>query len=183
MELASLSPFPTLELASLSPFPTLELASLSPFPTLELASLSPFLYNPLLRNGPNPTATLWLVSLSLSLSHPLQLFKEYSHIPPPLHWGSLRFLTSSESAPQIFFSSLHPSVAAIIEPKISYRWAGCYSETGFHIGMDRNFVCLWRRHNCNWSLPFCADLLIYEINYWVFKQFSFTCNNIHIINN
>ncbi len=22
-----------------------------------------------------------------------------------------------------------------------------------------------------WSLPFCADLLIYEINYWVFKQF------------
>ncbi len=44
-----------------------------------------------------------------------------------------------------------------------------YSETGFHIGMDGNFVCLWRRHNCNWSLPFCADLLIYEINYWVFK--------------
>ncbi len=25
---------------------------------------------------------------------------------------------------------------------------GSYSETGFHIGMDRNFVCLWRRHNC-----------------------------------
>ncbi len=22
-----------------------------------------------------------------------------------------------------------------------------------------------------WSLPFCADLLIYEINYWGFKQF------------
>ncbi len=48
---------------------------------------------------------------------------------------------------------------------------GWYSETGFHIGMDRNFVCLCRKHNCNWSLPFCADLLIYEINYWVFKQF------------
>ncbi len=29
--------------------------------------------------------------------------------------------------------------------------------------MDCNFVCLWRRLNCNWSLPFCADLLIYEI--------------------
>ncbi len=28
---------------------------------------------------------------------------------------------------------------------------GCYSETGVHIVMDRNFVCLWRRHNCNWS--------------------------------
>jgi hypothetical protein len=25
---------------------------------------------------------------------------------------------------------------------------GCYSETGFHIGMDRNCVCLWHRHNC-----------------------------------
>ncbi len=25
---------------------------------------------------------------------------------------------------------------------------GCYSETGFHIVVDRNFVCLWRRHNC-----------------------------------
>jgi hypothetical protein len=48
---------------------------------------------------------------------------------------------------------------------------GCYSETGGHIVMDRNFVCLWRRHNCNGSLPFCADLLIYEINYLVFKQF------------
>ncbi len=31
---------------------------------------------------------------------------------------------------------------------------GCFSETGFHIGMDRNFVCLFRRHNCDWSLPF-----------------------------
>jgi hypothetical protein len=26
---------------------------------------------------------------------------------------------------------------------------GCYSETGFYIGMDVNFVCFWRRHNCN----------------------------------
>jgi hypothetical protein len=23
-----------------------------------------------------------------------------------------------------------------------------YSDTGFQIGMDRNFVCLWRRHTC-----------------------------------
>ncbi len=55
---------------------------------------------------------------------------------------------------------------------------GCYSEAGFHIGMDRNFVCLWRRHNCHWSLPFCADLLIFEINYWAFKQFY---SNLHAI--
>ncbi len=53
---------------------------------------------------------------------------------------------------------------------------GCYSETGFHIGMDRNFVCLWRRHNCNWSLPFCADLLTYEINYLVLNNY-----NLHAI--
>ncbi len=25
----------------------------------------------------------------------------------------------------------------------------CYSETGFHIVIDRNFVCLWRSHNGN----------------------------------
>jgi hypothetical protein len=25
---------------------------------------------------------------------------------------------------------------------------GLYSETGSHIGMDRNFVCLLRSHNC-----------------------------------
>ena len=30
---------------------------------------------------------------------------------------------------------------------------------------------------------FCADLLIYEINYWVFKEFQFTCNNFCIFNN
>jgi hypothetical protein len=29
---------------------------------------------------------------------------------------------------------------------IPSRLQGCYSETGFHIGMmDCNFVCLWRR--------------------------------------
>ncbi len=50
---------------------------------------------------------------------------------------------------------------------------GCYSETGFHIGMDLNFDCLWHRHNCNLSLPFCADLLIYEINYWVLNNSNF----------
>ncbi len=49
---------------------------------------------------------------------------------------------------------------------------GCYSETGVHIVMEILSVdgaeC---RHNWNWSLPVCADLLIYEINYCVFKQY------------
>ncbi len=40
--------------------------------------------------------------------------------------------------------------------------------------MDRNFVCLWGRHKCNWSLAFCADLLIYLINYWVLNN-----SNLH----
>jgi hypothetical protein len=31
--------------------------------------------------------------------------------------------------------------------RLSYR--AVYSETGFHIGMDCNFVCLWLSHNCN----------------------------------
>ncbi len=49
----------------------------------------------------------------------------------------------------------------------TFPFQDCHSETGFRIGMGRNFVCLWRRHNCNWSLPFCAEILIYEINYFV----------------
>jgi hypothetical protein len=41
---------------------------------------------------------------------------------------------------------------------------GLYSETVFHIGMDRNFVCLWRRHNCRSQVIdlSLSDLLIYE---------------------
>ncbi len=39
---------------------------------------------------------------------------------------------------------------------------GCYSWNGSQIGMDRNFVCWWRRHNCSWSLPFCADLSVWN---------------------
>ncbi len=31
--------------------------------------------------------------------------------------------------------------------------------------------------------PCCADLLIYEINYWVSKQLEFACNNFYIIYN
>ena len=51
---------------------------------------------------------------------------------------------------------------------------GWYSETEFHIDMDRNFVCLCCRHNCRRQVIdlslFWADLLIYDINYWVFKN-------------
>ncbi len=38
------------------------------------------------------------------------------------------------------------------------RLQGCYSETGFHItiGMDRNFVCLWRRYTIATDLSLSA---------------------------
>ncbi len=70
-------------------------------------------------------------------------------------------------------------------PPCIWDLPGCFSETGpgVHIVMERIFVCLWRRHNCNWYFPFSADLLIYEINYCVFKQFLYSCNNFYIINN
>jgi hypothetical protein len=52
------------------------------------------------------------------------------------------------------------------------RLQGCNSETGFSIiGMDRNFVCLWRRPTIAIDLSLSALFLdIYEINDWVFKQ-------------
>ena len=50
---------------------------------------------------------------------------------------------------------------------------GWYSETGYHIGMDRNFVCLWGRHNCNWSLPFCTDS-------WIMKSIIGFLNNSNL---
>jgi hypothetical protein len=62
-------------------------------------------------------------------------------------------------------------------PSVGIRWKNqcLYSETGFHFGMDCNFVCLRRRHNCRSQVIDLAlsalRLLIYEINYWVFKQF------------
>ncbi len=44
-------------------------------------------------------------------------------------------------------------------------------KTLFHIGMDRNFVCLWRRHNCISQVIEMFMFIVYEINYWVFKEF------------
>jgi hypothetical protein len=43
---------------------------------------------------------------------------------------------------------------------LSFHVQGCYSEKGFHIGMYRNFVCLWRRHNCRSQL---IDLSLSEL--------------------
>jgi hypothetical protein len=37
---------------------------------------------------------------------------------------------------------------AYFQPIFCQITKGLYSETGFHIGMDQNFVCLWRRHKC-----------------------------------
>ncbi len=58
---------------------------------------------------------------------------------------------------------------------------GLYSETWFHIGMDRNFVCLWRRHNCRSQV---IDLSLSALISWFMKSntrflnnSNFTCNN------
>ncbi len=44
---------------------------------------------------------------------------------------------------------------------------GLYSETGFHTGMDHNFVCLWRRHNCKSQV---IDLSLSALISWFFKS-------------
>jgi hypothetical protein len=48
--------------------------------------------------------------------------------------------------PALSPQQLHPILAPT---NFTVHVLGLYSETGFHIGMDRNFVCLLRRHNCN----------------------------------
>ncbi len=57
-----------------------------------------------------------------------------------------------------------------------YAWTvlGLYSETGFHIGMDRNFVCLWRRHNCRSQV---IDLTLIS---WFMKSIIGVLNNSNL---
>jgi hypothetical protein len=54
--------------------------------------------------------------------------------------------------------------------------------TGLHIGMDRNFVCLWRRHNCRSQV---IDLsLSAQISLFLISIIGFLNNyNFYIINN
>jgi hypothetical protein len=65
-----------------------------------------------------------------------------SPLPCTLKYTSLTF--GAISSPQIVVFGLK------IKDIATQRdfTLGLYSETGFHFGMDRNFVCLWRRHNC-----------------------------------
>ncbi len=66
----------------------------------------------------------------------------------------------------------------------SEREQSWYSERGFHIDMYCNcFFYVTDTIAEVKLLIFCADILIYEINFWVFKQFQFICNNVYIINN
>ncbi len=43
---------------------------------------------------------------------------------------------------------------------------GWYSETEFHICVDRNFVCLWRRHNCKSQVIDLSPFLRWSLNLW-----------------
>ncbi len=46
-------------------------------------------------------------------------------------------------------------------------YLGWYSETRFHIGMDRNFVCFWRRYNCRSQV---IDLSLSVLISWFLKS-------------
>ncbi len=54
---------------------------------------------------------------------------------------------------------------------------GLYSETGFHIGMDRNCVCLWRRHNCRSQV---IDLSLSALLSWFMKSIIKFLNNYNL---
>jgi hypothetical protein len=56
-------------------------------------------------------------------------------------------LTPDSNQPplQLSGSSQSPTHMKCISEKLLL---GCYSETGVHIVIDRNFVFLWHRHNC-----------------------------------
>ncbi len=60
-------------------------------------------------------------------------------------------------------------------PSRCHQWAqGCYLETGFHIVMDRNFICLWRRHNCRSQV---IDLYLSALISWFMKSIIGFLNN------
>jgi hypothetical protein len=50
---------------------------------------------------------------------------------------------------------------------VFYVQMGWFSEAVFHIGKDRNFVCLWRRHNCKSQV---IDLSLSVLISWYMKS-------------
>jgi hypothetical protein len=55
---------------------------------------------------------------------------------------------------------------------------GWYSETGgFHIDMDCNFVCIWRRHNCRSQV---IDLSLSALISWFMKSITGFLNNSNL---
>ena len=54
---------------------------------------------------------------------------------------------------------------------------GWYFETRFHIGMDRNFVSLWRRHNCRSQV---IDLSPSALISWYMKSIIGFWNNSNL---
>ena len=85
-------------------------------------------------------------------NHSVKPLGQYTCIYPifPAHVPAITFhfplALFTHNWPLDFFLCL-PKIYVSLLPK--YHLAqGWYSETGFHIGMDRNFARLWRRHNC-----------------------------------
>ncbi len=55
--------------------------------------------------------------------------------------------------------------------------SGLYSETGFHIGMDRYFACSWRRHNCRSQV---IDLSLSALISWFVNSSTGFLNNSNL---
>ncbi len=58
-----------------------------------------------------------------------------------------------------------------------FTYLGWYSAMGFHIGKDRNFVCLWRRHNCRSQV---IDLSLSVLFFWFIKSIIGFLNNSNL---
>ncbi len=55
--------------------------------------------------------------------------------------------------------------------------SGWYSETGFNIDMDHNFVCLWRRHHFRSRV---IDLSLSALISWFMKSIIWSLNNSNL---
>jgi hypothetical protein len=101
--------------------------------------------------------------------------------------SSLLLQSKTLTSPQI--KDTFPTNIFLYTKILSWRFPlrvnkGINSETGFYYGMERNFVCTWRRPNCRSQVKISPCLrwsLDYEINIGFFKQFLFTCNNFYIV--
>ncbi len=84
---------------------------------------------------------------------------------PPLESG----------APKLLFSEVMNRFYCLLTKYTTHL--GCYSDTGFHIGMDCNFVCLWLRHNWRSQV---IELSLSALISWFMKSVIGFLNNSNL---